>query len=299
MGIISDIGEGLVLASEAPLLAGLGAIALIYPAISWVRKNAAPRLSEQRQARTFQRILDTARGLNELAEMKHLTEEQRSDLQAALIENGKGLLPRQAPEELEAAALDPADDRADPVPPPWFLDRVEALFDAGGRIFGGLFLVGIGVACLTMALGILGSSRGTTSLTDTVLTCLFFTGFGLFSTLNGLQIVTTSIGLHLAFINHAKDLLSKLLPPTWLIFLLEVSIKYLTPVILFAYVLNWALTTTERVDATAWGFTVFLGLLAVGVSVNAIQKLRVLFHIPEAFGCPDEPSDSTESCVST
>jgi len=281
MGIFGDLSEGLALSQESPFLAVLGLVAASVFAVHWVRKNAAPRLREQRRARTFGRVLETARGLDELAGMRNLTEEQRASLVAALIANGEGLtLPKAATSTQSKAQDDPVAEREEP-PPPWFLDRVERLVDAGAKLLVGLGAIGLGVGCFFLVYEAMAHELEV----GTVVIGILFSFFGTTITLVGVRTIAKQVGVELGFIDDAKVYLrAKLTPPEWVygVFgLALLSVPYLLPIGFFVYMAHWCVTTSKHVRPVEWVITAICGLIALGAMVKAVQKFRAFFYFPE------------------
>lgn len=285
MGIFRELKEGLALADVSPFLVVVGLVVASVYALYWIRKNAAPRLRDQTRARAFGRVLETARGLEELGEMRNLNEEHRASLMAALIENGEGLTPPpEATMNVEVTAEaddDPETESTVHPPPPWFFDRVERLVDAGGPVLVGVGGMGLGVGCIFMVYDIISMGIDV----GAVLIGSLFSLFGIVAIVGGLRMVAKQVGLELAFIDEAKAYLrAKLTPPDWIygvVGLLLLSAKYVLPIGLFVVMLQWCLVNPESAGTEDWIGTVVAALIALGATVKAVQKLRALLYLPE------------------
>lgn len=280
MGIFREFSEGLALSQQSPFVTALGVVAASVFAVHWIRKNAAPRLREQRRARTFDRVLETARGLEELAGMRNLTEEQQASFRAALVENGEGVaLPKAATSTEPDARDEPAVEAKEP--PPWFLDRVERLIDAGARCLMGLGAIGLGAMFFFPVYDMTARELDAADVIIGILASLLGSAF----VVGGVRIIAKQVGVDLGFIDEAKVfLLAKLTPPDWvqvIFFLALFSMPYLLPIGLFVHMVHWCLTTSGDVRPDEWVFTAVCGSIAVGAVVKAVQKIRGFFYFPD------------------
>lgn len=286
MGIFRDLSEGLALSQQSPVLAAVGLVAASVFAVHWIRKNAAPRLREQRRARAFDRVLETARALEELAGMRSLTDEQRASFAAALIENGEGTVPpKTAAKTEEEAAGEPGVEPNGP-PPPWFLDRVERLVDAGVHLFLGLGAIGLGVGCFFLVYDMMDRELDVMAVVIGGVASLF----GVSIVVAGVRMIAKQVGIELGFIDDAKAWVrAKLTPPDWIyviVGLALLSAPYVLSIGFFVYMAHWCMTTSSDVRPDEWVITAVCGLVAVGAVVKAVQKLRAFFYFPEDSASP-------------